>query len=320
MQQLTPAGDTAVRELAQRYGVSVDAVSTLLSAVAAGGGTMAQFYHPELGGGGQWMRGGMTMVGDMFNSGLQSRVSALCSELSTLLGSTQVFTPSTPEANGSSMNHGWWPADLGTPSSTGGQNNSRYAYFPTTRRLVVDSGGRLAIYDTLDHQIGGVQQQQGGQWGSLSFSSQFGTFTVESLPRVGGVPVTGSNDAQSHHASPTASPEPAVSQPHGSPAAVSQQPASHAPLSQAAVSPAPVSQSPVSQSPVSQSPAAPLPARADAPPAPSYSRPQSEHSSHGVQSSRDVLEAIERLGQLFNQGLLSNDEFQNKKAELLSRL
>jgi uncharacterized protein YfkK (UPF0435 family) len=32
------------------------------------------------------------------------------------------------------------------------------------------------------------------------------------------------------------------------------------------------------------------------------------------------LEAIERLGQLFNQGLLSNDEFQNKKAELLSRL
>ena len=65
MQQLTPGGEQAVQGLASRYRISPDAVKTMLSAVSAGGGTMAQFYIPELGGGGQWMQGGMTMVGDM---------------------------------------------------------------------------------------------------------------------------------------------------------------------------------------------------------------------------------------------------------------
>ncbi len=91
--QLTPGGHQAIQDLAQRYGVSVDAVRTLLFAVAAGGGTLAQFYHPELGGNGQWMSGGMTMVGDMFNYGLKATVSGLCSELSSLLSSQQVFVP-----------------------------------------------------------------------------------------------------------------------------------------------------------------------------------------------------------------------------------
>lgn len=263
MQQLTPAGDTAIRELSRRYGVSVDAVSTLLSAVAAGGGSMAQFYHSELGGGGQWMRGGMTMVGDMFNSGLQSLVSGLCSDLSALLASTQVFAAPVNNGRGSGSNN-WWPAELGSPSSSGGQNNSRYAYFPSTRRLAVETDGQLVIYDTLDHQIGGVQQQQGGAWGSLSFSSQFGTFTVESLPRVN-APAEQNNPAYA----------PPVEQPSY--------------------------QQPSYQQPVSHG--------------------QSDPSNNGgSQASGDVLAAIERLGQLFNQGILTSDEFQSKKAELLSRL
>jgi hypothetical protein len=33
---------------------NVDTVRTLLFAVAAGGGTLAQFYHPELGGNGEF--------------------------------------------------------------------------------------------------------------------------------------------------------------------------------------------------------------------------------------------------------------------------
>src|SRR4051812_38557099 len=97
VQQLTDAGQRAVQELAQRYGVSVDAALALLFAVSAGGGTMAQFYHPELGGGGQWMQGGMTMVGDMFNGRLQYTVSGLCAELSTLLRNQQVFLPPAAE-------------------------------------------------------------------------------------------------------------------------------------------------------------------------------------------------------------------------------
>lgn len=187
MQILTQAGEQAVHALAQRYAVTPDAVRTLLDAVHRGGGTMAQFSHPELGGSGQWMSGGMTMVGDMFNQRLQAVVAGLCAELSMLLASTLVYAPvpASPLGSGALAPSGnWWPADLGWPSSSGSQNDSRYAVFPATRRLAVLSGGRIAVYDTLDHQIGGVQQAQGGYTGTLAFTSQRGTFTVDSLPRV----------------------------------------------------------------------------------------------------------------------------------------
>jgi hypothetical protein len=168
--QLTTGGHQAIQDLAQRYGVSVDAVRTLLFAVAAGGGTLAQFYHPELGGNGQWMSGGMTMVGDMFNYGLKATVSGLCSELSSLLSSQQVFVPLPPESTRGGFlapGNAWWPAELGTPSSSGGQNDARYAYFPQSQRLAILHNGKIKLYNTLNHQIGGVQQQQGGYSGSL---------------------------------------------------------------------------------------------------------------------------------------------------------
>ena len=51
----------------------------------------------------------------------------------------------------------------GHPSSTGGQNAMRYAFFPGSRRLAIDPGdGKVTIYDTGDHQITGFSQQQGG--------------------------------------------------------------------------------------------------------------------------------------------------------------
>jgi hypothetical protein len=274
VQPLTPGGNEAVQGLAQRYRVSTDAVITLLNAVSAGGGSMAQFYHPELGGGGQWMRGGMTMVGDMFNSGLQSTVAGLCSELSGLLNSQQMFVPAPPPsvsggAGGGGMGgfgNAWWPADLGHPSSSGGQNDARYAYFPQSRRLAILRNGQTTIHDTLDHQIGGVQQQQGGNSGSLSFSSQFGTFTVDSLPVVsGGAP---------------------------GPQTFAQAPAPFQPAPQ----------------PASQSSWAPPPpatfAGAGAPP----------------QTHADILATLERLSALQQKGILSDDEFRAKKADLLSRL
>jgi hypothetical protein len=84
LQQLIDQGRQRIDELAHRYSVSTDAVMTLLQALVNTNGNMAQFNHWELGGGGQWMRGGMTMVGDMFNYGLKSKVYGLCSELSQL--------------------------------------------------------------------------------------------------------------------------------------------------------------------------------------------------------------------------------------------
>src|SRR3954469_25058259 len=66
MQELTPEGQRIIQNIAQRHGISADAALTLLRALVAGQGTMAQFSHPDLGGMGQWSEGGMIMVGDMF--------------------------------------------------------------------------------------------------------------------------------------------------------------------------------------------------------------------------------------------------------------
>ncbi len=189
MQQLTPEGRHAIEDIAQRQGFSVDAVLSMLQAVMNGNGSMAQFNHPEFGGSGQWMHGGMTMVGDMFNNMLKARVDALCCELAGLLASRPLFSPSPTDPGGPSVfvtgtGH-WWPQELGTPSSSGSQNEVRYAVFPATRRLAIEIQGRVTVYDTLDHQIGGVSQQQGGA-SSLIFSSQYGQVQVSELPVVSG--------------------------------------------------------------------------------------------------------------------------------------
>jgi hypothetical protein len=144
---LTEDGNRLVQNLANRHGLSTDAVTHMLFAVYNGNGTMAQFGHPEFGGSGQWMRGGMTMVSNLFNHQLKYRVDSLCNEISNSLSSS-LFLPD-PTYN-------WWPTEFGTPSATGSQNNVRYAYFPASRRLAVTTGGDVWVYDTLDHQIGGV--------------------------------------------------------------------------------------------------------------------------------------------------------------------
>jgi len=85
-QELTATGQNIVQDVSSRYGLSSDAVIHMLVSVNQGGGSMAQFNSPELGGSGQWMQGGMTMVGDMFNNGLQNTVDNLCNELSRTFG------------------------------------------------------------------------------------------------------------------------------------------------------------------------------------------------------------------------------------------
>ena len=183
---------------------------TLLQALVNGNGMMAQFNHRELGGNGQWMLGGMTMVGDMFNHGLKAKVDGLCSELSQLLAQPPfVPVPSSfqsqsqsggqhpggasislfvPEAPGRPSGQ-WWPAELGLPNGSGAQNQVRYAYFNAAHRLAVELNGHVTVYDTLNHQIGGVSQQQ-GSGGSLTFTSQYGIVSVSTLPivSVDGVP------------------------------------------------------------------------------------------------------------------------------------
>lgn len=258
---LTSHGEKAVKEVADRHGVSADAVRTLLLALEQGGGTIAQFSHPELGGNGQWMRGGMTMVGDMFNDRLKATVNALCSDLSSILSNQELFVPLAVDdhTGGLAAKNAWWPAELGVPSSTGSQNDVRYAYFPLLNRIAILQGGRVQIYDTQGHNIHGVhqqQQQQSGMSGGLQFTSQNGTFGISTLPIL--------------------SPERKV----GETSAFSAPP-----------NPPP-------------SPAAAIPTTEKSWPAP----------------VEETLKTLERIAELHQKGILSDEEFRSKKAELLSRL
>ena len=185
MSDFTDFGRTTINAIANRYGLSQDAVENMARAVANGGGTMAQFNVPELGGSGQWMMGGMTMVGDMFNNGLQAMVNNLCTELSNTQANGDFFIRPQTIAGAS-----WWPADLGSPSSVGGQNSARYAYFPNANRIAFDpgNGAPVILLDTLNNTIGGFSQQQSGPgdpFMGITFSSQFGQFPLYTLPRVG---------------------------------------------------------------------------------------------------------------------------------------
>jgi hypothetical protein len=163
-------------DIARRHGFSVEAASEALRAVQAGHGSMAQFDHRELGGPGQWMRGGMTMISDMGNDALGRRVDALFADLSQV--ASRELRSAEERASSSSQ---WWPEALGSPASTGAQNDVRYAYFPDRRRLAIDIGGRVTVYDTLDHRIGGFAQQQGAS-STLTFASDRGAVDVAKLP------------------------------------------------------------------------------------------------------------------------------------------
>jgi hypothetical protein len=269
---VTPEAANAVADIAQRHGLSHEAVLAMLFALHTGGGTMAQFSIPELGGSGQWMRGGMTMVGgNMFDNALRARVDALCNELAQLLATTTVFPASTRDTRTGFSSANWWPADLGVPSAAGGQNDARYAVFPSTRRLAIQINGVTKVFDTGEHQIGGVQQQQGGGYGSVSFTSQLGTFDVSSLRELGA-------------------------------RQVAETPA-----------PAPVAPAPQYQSQYQSHPAPHVAPQTQAPP------PSSAPTSGGSDPTA-IVAAIESLAGLHERGILSDEEFASKKAELLGRL
>jgi len=289
MRQLTPEGEQVINDLAQRYNFSTDAVHSMLQSVINGNGSMAQFSHPEFGGSGQWMKGGMIMLGDMFNNYLKNSVGGLCQELSNLVanqpnliqsGSFQSqnqgnqhqtnFSGNNSNTSGQQQNNSgptgpvslfvpppagssgnWWPAGLQFPNSTGAQNNVRYAYFATIRRLAIEANGHVTLYDTQDHQIGGFSQQQ-SVGGSITFTSQYGLVDISTLPVIS------------------------------------------------------IDNEPVQ--PVVQSQ-----------PAPASNQPNYVTTQDTAQEA-DIFGAIEKLAGLKDKGILTDAEFSTKKAELLARL
>lgn len=213
MKTLTTDGQRKVSDLANRYHVQPATVESLLHAIIQGNGTMAQFNVPELGGQGQWMKGGMTMVGDMFNTTIKSTVEKLSGELAELVATHVLFddteenavrglsahaenATSPDSSDPTQFNHSGrtqydsnqqsassWPAIFGNPTASGSQNNVSYAYFAPVRRLVIEDGGKRTIYDTKHHQITGISQQQGSE-NSYRFTSQDGPVDLSSLQRV----------------------------------------------------------------------------------------------------------------------------------------
>jgi hypothetical protein len=177
-----------VDRLAKRHSVSAAAVQVVMTALRSGGGRMAQFSHADFGGMSQWSPG-MSMVGDMFNKQLQSKLDALCTDIAAHLDMSEDEAggarsePDDVSYRSKSESGDWWPSGLKRPGAVGAQNDLRYAVFPETKRLVIDDQGAISIYDTGDHRIFGVAQAQSGDR-TLSFVSQDGLVRVADLRKV----------------------------------------------------------------------------------------------------------------------------------------
>lgn len=182
--RLTKAGERLVAEVSARHDMSSDAAGALLQAIIAGNGGQAQFSHPELGGMGQWSNGGMLMIGDMFNDRLKARVGALANDLArAVMQKDDLVEPARSGLHSDVSASSHWPEELGTPSSTGSQNGMHYAVFAERRRLAIIIDGHMTIYDTREHVISGLSQQQGSDK-SLTLSSQHGPVPLGSLKPV----------------------------------------------------------------------------------------------------------------------------------------
>lgn len=313
MQRLTSQGQKKINDIAQQYNVSTDAVMTLLQAVNNGNGTMAQFNHPELGGSGQWMSGGMITVSDMSNNNLKSMVDGICIKLSNLLAE-QPFVPAplngsqnmgrqqqqqvghgvpNTNDNNESLSH-WWPIELGVPTMTGVQNNICYAYFATQKRLAIEINRQVTLFDTLAHQLSGISQQQGGG-SSITFTSQHGMVDVFNLPVISSTELaetqTPSASANEPNSTDKVSAESSANEPDSTDSVLVEPSNANLPDSTSSV---------------------PIETNISSETAPA--------SSPNLVPETDIFATIERLALLRQKDVITEEEFVAKKTELLSRL
>lgn len=280
--QWTDEGSAAIGEIARRHGFSDEAGRAMADALNLSAGSMAQFHHPDLGGMGQWSRGGMLMIGDMFNHHLKGRVASLAEDLAEAMARGAIVARRPAHGESSAGFGQWWPESLGHASSTGAQNGGRYAVFLDARRLAVERDGRVTIYDTGDHRIGGASQQQGGG-SSLSFSTDRGSVGIEAFSAVRQAQ---QHDDRSSVAEANSLQHPAFAQAETAPSA---------PTEPMAFAPRPASNA----------------ARASSEPAP----PSAARAEGG-----DPFDMIRKLARLKDEGLLTEEEFAAKKTELLARI
>lgn len=319
MEQLSDEGQRIVADVAQRHGFSQDAVINMLIAVNAGYGTQAQFSHPEFGGMGQWSQGGMVMIGDMFNNALKGRVSALAGELSQIVQSQPMF---------------YRPAQSQSQSGGGGQQQMQGGGFQAQGGGQQMQGGRMPSGQM---QSGGSSLfvgggASGGDWwpadlgaaGSLGSQNnlRYAYFPVArrlaidvagqvTVYDTGDHQISGFGQQQSGDQSITFTSQfgtvrvadlPVVSWPGGYQDV------------------APSFEAPAYQEPMSfDTPVAPQE------PVAAPDQQQGGQSGMGpvsgaAASSDEVFALIEKLADLHKNGILTDQEFETKKSDLLSRL
>jgi hypothetical protein len=290
MRKLTPAGQQLIEEVAQRHGFSTDAVMSMLESVIRGNGSMAQFNHPEFGGSGQWMQGGMTMVSDMFNNYLKGRVDGLCSELSRLMANQ----PDLLIRSGSFQSQSQGTQQQGNDG--GGQQHQQSAGYGCSNQQETAAGpvGPVSLF------VPPAPGTSGAWWpADLGRPNSTGAqndvrYAYFAQPRRLAIEVNGKvtvYDTLDHQISGFSQ-----QQSRGASLTFASQHGLVAVASLAVVSvvgiPQPAS-SPVQDEPV---------------------------STQSVAREADVFATIEKLAQLHAKGILSDEEFAAKKAELLSHL
>ena len=292
MTMLTPEGQSIVNDVAARHGFSPDAVTHVLIALDQGGGTQAQFNHWELGGMGQWSMGGMTMIGDMFNNGLKARVDSLCSDLSNKLAGTQVFQPPVYQNQSQSGSYQGQSQGGGMGGGMGGQSS-----------LFVQGAGYGTWWPQDLGQPGSTGAQNDMKYAYFPGICRLaillnGHVTVydTGAHQIGGFGQQRGGDQSltftSQFGLVRVADLPVV--PMGG-APMAEQPAPQ-PDPGFASAPEPVAPEPMAPEPMAQAPAEP------------------------GGNSDEIFATLEKLGGLRDKGILSDEEFAEKKAELLSRL
>ncbi|NDR59743.1 SHOCT domain-containing protein [Aliiruegeria sabulilitoris] len=281
MSHLSPEGQAVVNDVSARHGFSPDAVTHVLIALDQGGGSQAQFNHFELGGMGQWSMGGMTMIGDMFNNGLKARVDGLCSELSNALMGTALFKPPAPQ-----------PMSFQGQSQGGGGMQMQSSGGMGQSSLFIPGSGSSNWWPQELGQPGSTGAQNDLRYAYFPMISrlaiqQNGQATVYDT---GPHQIGGFGQQQSGDQSLTFTSQ----------------------FGLVRVADLPIVQFGNAQEPEPAPMQADLPASSQEPAQPVANAPTID--------SNAIFDSLEKLGQLRDRGILTDAEFDQKKAELLSRL
>jgi len=282
MQALTDDGRRMVEAAAGRHGFSTEAVTSLLISVAAGGGRQAQFNHWEFGGMGQWSQGGMIMIGDMFNNQLKYRVDALCNELSSALQQSSPFLPPPMSSQSQSQSGGSTGSSFFVP---GAFANRWPAELGAPSSTGSQNNLHYAVFPSTRRlaidQNGHISVYDIGDHAISGFSQQQGgDQSITFTSQYGVVRVADLPQVQLGLPGQDHSPS-FQAPPHVEPAPAWTPP------------PPPSQNAPIATPPIGA-------------------------GSGG--SDDEIFSRIERLADLHQKGILSDDEFGAKKAELLSRL